>query len=290
MSERLPDVVSVVMPAYNAEPYLAEAAASALSQSWSALELIIVNDGSTDGTQRIADDLARSDARVVVVHQENRGVCAARNAGLAVAKGEWLAFLDSDDLFLGDKLTRQVHFMQQTPGTDLVFSDFYIGDEGGAPIFLERVELPHAPLNELLAYRCWFAPLAPLMRASLVDRIGGFDETLEASEDWDFWIRAARATDFSYLPGPVGVYRIHSAQSHGNRARMKSNQSRVVEKHYRPGMIEWRIARSSMAWAEAQVAWTEGRLPDVAIQLLRVIWRARSVRVASRVRRWASYG
>ena len=112
--------VTVIIPSYNAEAFLSDAVTSVLHQTWRELELIIVNDGSTDATRSIAEQFSQKDHRVKIVDKPNGGLSSARNAGMAAASGDTICFLDADDSLLPDKLQRQVAFLEQFPGCDLV--------------------------------------------------------------------------------------------------------------------------------------------------------------------------
>ena len=282
-------LVSVIIPAYNAARFLRDAVASALGQTYEELEVVVVNDGSSDATAALAEQLRSEDARVRLLHEENGGPSAARNAGMAAARGELLCFLDADDVFLPDKLERQVAFLQFFPACDLVYSDFYVGDEQLNPISLWSRSPPDVPLRELFSYCCWFAPFSPLVRASAAAKVGGFDESLRSSEDWDFWIRAVEHARFGYLPGPVGVYRLHSAQMHHAEDRIRRTSERIIEKHHARGSGEWHIARAAMAWSYAKRQRVAGEYGSMAANLARLAWHVRSVRTLKHVFSLAGY-
>lgn len=269
-------LVSVIIPAYNAERFLPDALASVLRQTWSRLEAIVVNDGSSDGTSVLADHLAAADQRVRVIHKKNGGLSSARNAGIKAAAGDFLCFLDADDILLPDKIERQLSFLQRTPSCDLVYSDHYLGDEKLTPVSLECKRPPSIPMRELLAYRTWFASMSPLMRSDFQRRVGLFDEGLMACEDWDFWNRASWCGVFGYLPGPVAVYRTHSDQMHNSWQRMVDAKACVIRKLYQPGSREWRIANADTAWSEAKRSWAGGRYGRTFSRLSVCLWYARS--------------
>lgn len=282
-------LVSIVVPARDAEAFLGEALASVRRQGWRELEAIVVDDGSRDRTAELAARAAAEDGRIRLLRIENAGVSAARNRGIAAARGELMCFLDADDVLLPDKLERQVAFLDFFPGCDLVYSDHYIGDAQLRPLRLDCRAFPPVPAAELFAYRNWFAPMAPLLRTALVRRIGGFDESLRGGEDWDFWIRASRAGVIGYLPGPVGVYRTHPGQAHRNLEMMRTDQEKVIRKNYPPGTRESRIARSVMAWSRAQLAWADGEVAATAGHLLRCLWHARSRRILRSISKFGGY-
>ena len=285
-----PPLVSVIVPSYNVERFLPDAVASVRRQMWKELELIIVDDGSTDGTAELAARFAAEDPRVRVVRKPNGGLSSARNAGIAAARGELVCFLDADDMLLPEKINRQVAFLELFPGCDLVYSDYYVGDDILNPVFLKCKRPPAVPMREILAHCNWFGPMSPLVRSRLLAKVGGFDEELTSSEDWDYWIRASRCGVLAYLPGPVGVYRTHPGQMHKNFARMRTNQEKVIRKHYPPGSNEWRIARASMAWNDAKRAWVARSFGIMATKLVQVAWHARSRRTLKNVMDLAGYG
>jgi glycosyltransferase involved in cell wall biosynthesis len=279
----IPPLVSVVIPAYDAAAFLAEAVASVLRQTWRDLEVIVVDDGSSDGTGALADELAAGDDRVRVVHQVNGGPSAARNAGIAVAQGEYLCFLDADDAFLPDKIERQLTFLLHHPECDLVYSDHYLGDDHLKPTFLNCRRPPPIPMQELLVYRNWFAVWSPLIRARLVAKVGKFDEGLRGSEDWDYWLRASKCGVFSYLPGAVGVYRTHPRQAHKDSRWMRGCMEAAIRKHFRRGSREWRAVRAAAAWCEAKQHWARRSYGRMIAQMVRCAWLARSHRTLKTV-------
>lgn len=277
-------LVSVIVPAYNVERYLRDAAGSVLGQTWNPLELIIVDDGSTDETAALAERIAADDGRVRVIHKPNGGLSSARNAGLAVARGGLLCFLDADDVLLPDKIERQAAFLDMFPGCDLVYSDHYLADEGLTPVLLLS-KRPPMPIEELLSFRNWFAPFSPLMRSSLAARVGTFDEELTSSEDWDYWIRACHAGKLSYLPGPAGVYRTHPDQMSGNWVRMRENFEKVIRKHRAVGSEAWANSQAALALIVAKRRWAERRVGATAKSLLAYAWHLRSRRRRIRISR-----
>jgi glycosyltransferase involved in cell wall biosynthesis len=278
----------VIIPSYNASAFLSDAVNSVLHQTWRELELIIVDDGSTDATRSLAEQFAEWDSRVKIVEKANGGPSSARNAGIAVASGDAICFLDADDIFLPDKIQKQVEFLQQFPGCDLVYSDYYLGDSELTPIWLESVRPAILKMDEYLLYRNGFAPLCPLLRSRLVAATGGFDETLRGAEDWDYWIRAAQHGRFCYLPGPVGIYRVHPGQAHHSRTLMRAHGRRVAENSFPRGSRERRILMASRVWAEGrQVSGLRG-LMLVPIKVAEAGLIARSPRILRNVIRWAN--
>lgn len=271
-------LVSVLVPSYNAERYLPESVPSVLAQTWKRLEVIVIDDGSVDSTAAVAAELARTDDRVRVVRREHRGVSAARNAGFAELRGELLCLLDADDIFLPDKLERQVAFLKLFPSVDLVFSDLYFSDGDLTPSLYVCRRPPVDPLEDVLLYRNWLPMMVPLLRTSLLRRVGGFDETLTHAEDWDFWFRASRCGRMAYLPGPVGVCRRHGTQASNDWDRTRDGSLRVVAKHRTPGSREWRAGRAALSWVDAKHAWGARDYLGTVRHLARCVLHARSRR------------
>jgi len=179
--------VSVIIPTYNRLPMLMEAVESVLAQDFQDYELIVVDDGSTDGT---AEELQRFGRRIKLLqHAQNRGVSAARNRGILQARGKYIAFLDSDDLWLKEKLKVQVAFMDDNPQYPLCYTD---------EIWIRRGKRVNAMLKhskysgwvfEKCLPLCIISPSSALMRKILFSKVGLFDEALPVCEDYDFWLR-----------------------------------------------------------------------------------------------------
>lgn len=245
-------LVSVVIPAYNAALYLEAAVKSLQAQTHHHLHIIIVNDGSKDDTAKVADALAIPDERIQVIHKANAGVSAARNDAMRAVKGEYVCFLDADDAYLPEKIAKQVQFLQAHPKLDLVYCDNYIGNEHlnieGSP----QPNRPPVPFKEAFMYRNWFSPIAPMLRTSLMKKVGFFDSSLHGGEDWDYWIRCLEYTDFGYIPEPLGVYRRHPKQSHHNQSMMRRDGFRVIQKHYGKDAHRYRLAAGGRHWTFAK--------------------------------------
>lgn len=215
-----PPLVSVVMPAYNAERFIKDAIDSVVSQTHSRLELIIVDDGSKDSTPGIAESLARCDPRIRVIHQSNSGVSAARNAGIAVANGEFLAFLDADDILTPDSIDLRLREFGKDPEVGLVHCDLQEIDEDSHPIGLPRVsDLEGQVLKQLLnppKGLYIFGIGSILVRSEVLKAIGGFDRDLSNGADHEFYYRVASRYRFKRAPHVAFQYRLHASGMHCN--------------------------------------------------------------------------
>jgi glycosyltransferase involved in cell wall biosynthesis len=218
-----PTKVSVVIPTYDRGRVVGEAIDSALAQSHRHLEVIVVDDGSTDDTAARVG--RRRDRRVRYLRRPHAGVSSARNAGIAAATGDLVAFLDSDDLWKPDKLEAEVAALARYPSTGGVFSDLE-KHEGATfvPSFMRRTRVFSRllagrayPDGLLLSPRTLYLRLlqevpiktpALTVRRSALERVGGFDERWTSSEDWEFLLRFARRESLLYLDRPLAVIRV----------------------------------------------------------------------------------
>lgn len=214
--------VSVVIPAHNAAATLRATLYSVLQQSFSDLEVLVVDDGSTDNTYSVAGTV--DDARLRVIQQSNLGASGARNTGIKAATGEYIAFLDADDLWHRNKLDRQYGFMSRQGASASQTAVWFIDNDltplhrGSCPPFRD-------PLLDVLLFRHLPAfPSTLMVERKLLDQIGLFDESLVILEDWEFAIRLARYGRFLNLDEALTMYRVHPG-----------NRSRDLQLHIAPG-------------------------------------------------------
>ena len=203
-------LVSVVIPVYNQEAYVEEAIASALGQTFADLEIIAVNDGSTDGT---AMCLARYAGRVRIVTKDNGGTPSALNLGIEHAMGKYVAWLSADDVFLPDKLALQVEAMRRCPTAGLCYTDWYVIDaagnitsRSGSPTFADR----DAAIDGLLQCCCINGSTVIMLRSALM-RVGPFNAAYRQAHDYDMWLRFAKYYDFVHVERPLLKYRWHGS-------------------------------------------------------------------------------
>jgi len=259
--------VSVVVPAYNCAAFVGQAVESVLGQSVKDLELIVVDDGSTDATGVV---LAGFGSRIRVIHQRNQGVSAARNAGMHAAVGDYLAFLDADDWWIPDKLALQLAAFERFPVSAAVFSDFSIVNERGAVqqerglraeyrlfrqspslglerIFSQSAEVPlgvaaapvivhHGQIGPTLFLGNFINTCSIMMRHEVARQVGDFDRSLRTQEDYDYWLRIAQHHSFCYVDAPLVARRKRPGQL------------------TRPDQIE-EVARSSLQVVERVSPW-----------------------------------
>ncbi len=201
--------VSVVMPAFNVAPYIGAAIASVLAQTFQDWELIVVNDGSTDDTVEAAQAWVDSDSRIRIYHRENGGISAARNTALEHATGQFIAILDSDDLWQPAFLEAQLAIFAARPDVDIVTGNgwFLGGRLHGRTVRPSPDVRPQPTLQTILADEMAIFIMS-VFRRRVYETIGGFDATLRSNEDYDYWLRASVA-GFSFWRNdmPLGHYR-----------------------------------------------------------------------------------
>jgi len=217
-------VVSVVTPAYNAARYLPETVGSVLAQTFADLELLVVDDGSTDDTLTVARRLAAHDERVHVIATPNGGPAAARNAALHIARGEFIALLDSDDVFCPQYLEKQIAVLTANPDASIVTGNAV--NRGGGVHFDGKLYWPEtAGLRRLTALDVISQENAvcilTVFRRRVYDTVGGFNPGFTGNEDYEFWLRAALA-GFRIVRNhePLAVYRRHSGSLSSDEPRM----------------------------------------------------------------------
>ena len=214
--------VTVIIAVYNQGDYIAEAIRSILGQTMPDLELIVVDDGSTDNTREVVQQF--QDSRLYYRCQDNRERSAARNAGIRAATGEYVCFLDADGYYLPNKLGLQVAVLDQRQEFGVVYSDVCLCDATGKCLGVEvRGDSVAQPSGDILAdlvRKNWITLSAPLIRRSCLHERTFFDESLSCFEDWDVWLRLASDVCFLYQPGTVACYRVHSDMTSNNRERM----------------------------------------------------------------------
>jgi len=206
--------VSVLIPLYNRKAYIRETIESVLVQDYPDVELIVVDDGSTDGGDKEVEQYAAEGKLTLLRHPDriNKGQSAALNLALACARGEFVAVLDSDDLFMPGKLAAQVSFLQANPDVGLVYGNGKGVDRNNK--FLYEINYDHRSEESdpgAVLLDCYFLlPQNSLVRRSVYDQVGDFDETLRSGQDHDMLIRIAEITQLAHIPVDLFRYRRHS--------------------------------------------------------------------------------
>jgi glycosyltransferase involved in cell wall biosynthesis len=228
------ELVSIIIPCYNQARFLHQAAASCLAQNYSALEVLVIDDGSTDDPRAALGELAQH-PQLTFMRQENRGVAHARNAGIAASSGTFVKFLDADDWLAPTLVARQVEMLCADPALGFVYCDRIRTDEQGAALDTGTVGKRSASLDgdlfPLLLYGGFFPPMTVMLPRSILERVGNFDQSVVPCEDYDLWLRiTAHGYRVQFLNQPLAYYRRHDASATQDRARLESQQRAVLER------------------------------------------------------------
>jgi glycosyltransferase involved in cell wall biosynthesis len=252
--------VSVIIPVYNGAVDLPAAVDSALCQHSCDVEVVVVNDGSTDETAKVMDGYGD---RIVAVHQKNLGsggLSRTRNNGVATSTGEWIAFLDHDDIWEPTKLQQQLKVAQSTSADVIYTNARNFGDvDRVADLRSDPEAMLEGDLFEALLMDNFIVMSSAMMKKSLFDQVGGLTESPILAEDWDLWLKsAACGSKFAVVRDPVTLYRWRAGSFSKNHERMRQLRILAVEqalKTTRGRALPWTVRRKAMANVESCSAW-----------------------------------
>jgi glycosyltransferase involved in cell wall biosynthesis len=241
--------VSVIIPTYNSAAFLLQTVDSILNQTYGDVELFVIDDGSTDNTRQILEPYL---GRLTYLYQENQGESTARNEGVRLSHGEYVAFLDSDDYWLPEKLEREVKFLDAHPETVLVYAQNYVINRAGERIRFRGNEIMgdgtpgvQPVFDRLVLDNLIVTPGVVLVRRSALEQTRGFDGSIQYGEDWDLWLSLAVLGPFGYIPEPATCYRIHRPD---RRLRIEASDEFVQQNEI---ILEKAFARRSDAHSHA---------------------------------------
>ncbi len=244
-------LVSVIIPAYNASRFIRETLHSALSQTYKEIEIVVVDDGSTDDTAEIVTRFSEADGRVRLLSQQNQGASAARNHGISASTGEFIAFLDADDLWHPTKLEKQVKLLQESPAdVGLIYTWCrMIDNEGAITGFSGTYATRRGTVFDYLLVDNFVAngSIALVRRCSLPGP-PPFDTELSGNEDYYFYLRIARSWKVDYVPEFLVGYRWNTGQNKSaNFTRLSSSRKQMIDKLLAAGPI----SRRALAWSNS---------------------------------------
>jgi glycosyltransferase involved in cell wall biosynthesis len=260
-------LVSIVVPAYNHAPHLAEAIESLLAQSYTKLEVIVIDDGSTDGTPAV---LARYSDRIACVTQPNMGQAATLNKGWHMARGEILGYLSADDRLEPEAVREAVRMLSARPDAVLCYCDFALIDARSRiirPVAAGTIDYR----DMLLKVRCPIGPGA-FFRRHVLEHAGGWNESYRQMPDYDFWLRAGLLGEFAHIPAVLAHFRVHEgSQTFSRTTRERAMEPRAIVRSFfeTPGLpahiraLE-RQALSSADLVSAQLHVRAGRYGDAS--------------------------
>ncbi|NJL79247.1 MAG: glycosyltransferase [Richelia sp. RM2_1_2] len=229
--------ISVIIPAYNAQNTILETINSVLQQTFCDLELIVINDGSTDKTLEILETV--KDARLKVYSYANGGLPTARNRGIDLAKGKFISFIDADDLWTPDKLELQLKALQQNLTAGVAYSwTICMGNNGNSfhPGVAENFQ--GNVYSNLLIGNFIASGSNVLIRREAIESVGYFDENLKSCEDWDYWLRLAKKWNFVVVSKPQIIYRLSSGAMSSKLDVMEKYQTLVLQRAFASAPLE----------------------------------------------------
>ncbi len=244
---------SIIIPAYNAIKYLPETLESVLKQTFTDFEVLIINDGSFDNIVEWAADI--KDSRVKLISQTNQGVSAARNTGIAEAKGEYIAFLDADDLWEPTKLEKQLQCLMNNPSLGFVHTAMLLIDGEGKSLgrkFTSNIE--GEALKPLLENNT-VVTSSVIVTRNCLETVGNFNKNLSFSEDWELWVRIASRYPIGLIKEPLVFYRLHANNTTRNWQMFEKDLS-IIEQIFEsvPQELSY-LKNRTYAYAKIFLAW-----------------------------------
>ncbi|NJL78661.1 MAG: glycosyltransferase [Richelia sp. RM2_1_2] len=223
--------ISVIVPVFNGERTIEETIKSILNQTFSNIEIIIINDGSTDTTLEILENIY--DSRIKIFSYPNAGLSVSRNRGISQAKGEYISFIDADDLWTADKLELQWQVLQSNSQAAVAYSwTDYIDESGKFIKSGRRIKVNGDAFRKLLITNFLENGSNPLIRQQALEKVGGFDESLAAAEDKDMWLRLAANYEFVCVEKPQILYRTSTNSMSTNLKRQETASLKVIERGF----------------------------------------------------------
>lgn len=225
--------IAIVIPCYNAQKTIQKTFDSIFAQTCKSFKIYAVNDGSTDGTPDILNTYQKKyPDNILIINQENQGQAKARNRGISESIEEYIAFIDSDDLWHPQKLEKQFEFLKTHQNKGLCYTKGLTIDE-------QDNHIGTIPVNPMYRGKCFshlilsnnIVASSVMIRRSVIDHAGMFDTKLDACENWDLWLRISQQFSIDFIDEPLTFYRIHSSNMSQNSDKMYENRKKVLEKH-----------------------------------------------------------
>jgi glycosyltransferase involved in cell wall biosynthesis len=223
--------VSVILPTYNRAHLIGRAIESVLNQTYRDFELLIIDDGSIDDTEKVVKSF--TDKRISFIkHERNKGAAAARNTGIHLARGEFIAFQDSDDEWLPEKLERQINkFGEVSADVGVVYCGYVaVSQQTNREIF-RSIPMERGKIYPRILQGCITGTFTPLIKRVCFDKAGFFDEILPTCQDWDMWIRISRYYEFDFIPDVLVRIYIHGSQISTDLAAKIKGKEKILEKY-----------------------------------------------------------
>jgi glycosyltransferase involved in cell wall biosynthesis len=287
-------LVSVIIPAFNAAGVIGETLESVRNQTFQNFEAVIVDDGSTDGTADVIRRFCESDPRFHLIRQDNRGVSAARNAAIGRARGEFIAFLDHDDVWLPEKLSQQLKLFEADSRVNFSFANFYPWDgrRDGPPFYRDDHPLPDGDAGSRLVFSNVYGMSTVVVRRGLILAAGRFNEKqFGGCEDWDLWLRFAEHGLWARgIRRPLARYRQWSGNMSNQKLKMAEGDVCVLERNFhatqRPELRPLYQRSLDFAHAKLELARARSFVETRPAAVPAAVWRAWRLDPRSKWLRW----
>lgn len=274
--DTLAPCISIIIPTYNRVHLIGAAVASVLTQTFSGFEVIVVDDGSTDDTEAVVREYP--DSRIIYVKQENKGRSHARNCALHLARGRYIAFLDSDDLYLPDKLALQVRYLDGHPHVGMIYTSAYCIDYYGNTLNEKYIASVSGKIYKSIAF---FRPVTitlptVMVRREIFAEVGGFDENMHRFEDTDMWRRISKVAYIDALPEFTCKLRTHDDNSLGAQhpdqliASLDYYAQKILQEDTAMGNLTLRIGLGGLYYYYGRALLTIPNWKDRGLSLLRM--------------------
>ena len=224
--------VSVVIPAYNKAELTVKTVESVLSQTYKNIEIIVVDDGSTDNTK---DLLKPYVGKIQYIHKDNGGACSARNVGIRKSTGEYICLIDCDDTYLPKKIEKSVAYLEKHPECGFVHTAAYLVDEKGNIITQHSHKWAHKTgwISKYLLFKNFICNSTVVIRKSCFEKVGLFDEEIFTPGDWDMWLRLSENYKVGYISKPLTKYMVSSSFIFNNLIRAQEEELKVIGKIFK---------------------------------------------------------
>lgn len=268
--------LSVVIPAYNCAKYIEDTIASVLNQTRTPYEIIVVNDGSTDNTAEVVSKYPT----IRLINKINQGPSETRNRGILECTGNWVAFLDSDDIWHSEKIEKIEECLTKNPKIDMLSTAFFIGNpqSGWKKITPRRIFNPNDSFFEQLYRRSFIATSSVVIKKSVLDKVGGFSSSLLVAEDLDLWLRVAiTSAKYHYIAEHLLYYRSHLASITSNPLNAHKDIEKVFYKYRRQAgyklfvkrMIIWNATTTLTLYGQRRYLAVLGMMVKLIVKILK---------------------
>lgn len=267
-------IVSVIIPTYNRASFITKAIDSVLEQTFNDFEIIVIDDGSTDQTK---EKLKPYQNKIIYRYQENQGIAKARNQGLEIAQGDYIAFLDSDDFWKPEKIQKQIEFFDKHPAYGLVATQCLVNivDENLETLKYVQGEEVHYELTyEKIFQRPFIKTPSVLIKKQCFQEIGTFNEDLRVLEDVDLWLRLAQKYKIGFINEPLTIYTRGHEKDRRDGLEVRINRLKISERNYDPDLISKKIYQKKLSSLHAHIGKhyiQRGNIPEGKKELLQAL-------------------